>query len=210
MSRFALVDPRETSIGTLYDLMVAAVQPRPIGFVSTLSPEGVRNLAPFSFFMAGGVNPPSLVYCPSRNRRGMPKDSEHNAEATGQFVVNVVDRAMADAMNQTGFDYAPEVDEWTVSGLTPAPCVRVRPERVLESPVAFECEVFHVVRHGEGPHATVYVIGEVLCAHVREDLWNEGRPDATAFRLIGRLGGAEYVDLAAPEIFTLPRPSVGK
>lgn len=193
--------------GLLYDLLVTAVSPRPIGFISTVDDQGQRNLAPYSFFMVGGVEPPSLVFCPSNMKSGLSKDSLRNVEETGEFVVNIVTRAMAEPMNQTALDYPAGHDEWQESGLTPAESVVVRPPRVLESPVSFECKLFQIIRHGEGPHGTNYVIGEVVAAHVHPDLMPGGVLDRGALRTIGRMGGNDYVDLATPEIFELERPN---
>ena len=192
--------------GLLYDLLVTAVSPRPIGFISTVDREGKRNLAPYSFFMVGGLEPPSLVFCPSNMKSGLSKDSLRNVEETGEFVVNIVTRSMAEPMNQTALDYPAGHDEWRECGFTPAASVVVRAPRVQESPVSFECKLFQIIRHGEGPHGTNYVIGEVVAVHTTEDILQEGKINRAALRTIGRMGGNDYVDLAAPEIFELERP----
>lgn len=207
MHRFLFVEPRQLGMGALYDLIAAAVMPRPIACVSTLSPEGIPNLAPYSFFMAGGVNPPSLVFCPSATRSGEDKDSLRNAESTGEFVVSALTRAMVEGMNRASLELGPGESEWPASGLTMAPCALVRPARVAESPVSFECRVFEIVRHGRGPHATNYVIGEVVALHLAESVWDGERLHLGELRLVGRLGGQEYLDTAIPEIFALARPS---
>lgn len=203
---FTTFSPGDIPIGRMYDLLACAIQPRPIAFVSTISRDGALNLAPFSFFAAGGANPPSLVYCPALNRLGEPKDSLRNVEETGEFVVNAVVRRMADAMNLTGVDYPHGVDEFEVAAFTAMPSVTVRPPRVGESPVHFECRVLQVLRLGSGANGTVYVIGEITHVHVRGDHWREGEFQASDFRMVGRLGGAEYVDVATPEVFEMVRP----
>lgn len=203
---FASLDPKQIPAGTIYDLMVAAVQPRPIGFISTVSAAGHRNLAPYSFFMCGGANPPSLLYCPAGGRDGEPKDSLRNVEETGEFVANVVVRSMVEGMNATAFGYPHEFDEWTVSGFTAGPSQVVRPDRVLESPAQFECKLHQVIRHGSGPLSTIYVIGEIVWIHLREEIWNGGSFDRSALRAVGRMGGAEYIDTACGELFEMPRP----
>ncbi len=192
----------------LYDVLVSTVQPRPIAFVSSVSKTGERNLAPFSFFMVGGTNPPSLVYCPTLNRRGEPKDSLRNVLETGEYVVNLVDRAIAEAMNATSPEFPANVDEWSYSGLTPVPSDKVAPERVAESPVQFECKLFKVVEHGDGPSAANYVIGEIVRIHLRPEVWKDGRIVREEVRLVSRLGGSEYLDLDAMEIFTMVRPKL--
>jgi len=187
---------------------VCAVQPRPIAFVSTVDSLGRANLAPFSFFTAGGANPPSVVYCPVLRPDGTPKDSLANAEATGEFVVNMVTGDMAERMNITASEFAPDVDEFVVSGLTPLPSRIVRPPRIAESPVHFECRVSKVIRLGDGPSGTVYVIGVVEMMHIDIGLWKEGSFEPGDFRGLGRMGGREYVDLAEMEIFEMARPKV--
>lgn len=203
---FESLSPSDLPLGRLYDLLACAVQPRPIAFVSTVDESGRPNLAPFSFFTAGGANPPSLAFCPSLTFDGDDKDSLRNAEATGEFVVSTVTGAIADAMNQTAASYPAGFDEFGISGLTPLPSVVVRPPRVAECPVHFECRTARVVRLGEGPHGTVYVIGEIVHLHVDSELWRSGAFEAASFRALGRMGGAEYVDLAGPRVFEMVRP----
>ncbi len=189
-----------------YNLLVATVTPRPIAFVSTISASGVRNLAPFSFFMTGGSNPPSLVYSPTLDPNGQPKDSLRNVVETGEFVVNLVHREMAEGMNRTSARYGPEESEWEPSGFVALKSVLVAPPRVGESLVQYECRLFKVVEHGDGPSAARYVIGEVVQAHLHESIWKEGRVDPGAVRLISRLGGRDYLDVDALETFSLNRP----
>lgn len=175
-----------------YRLLANLVVPRPIALVSTLSLTGVPNLAPFSFFNAGGSAPASLVFCPGPKRDGSPKDTLRNIEDTGEFVVHLVDRAMAAGMNTTAAELDADESEWDASGFTALPSELVKPARIAESPVHFECRLFQVVRHG--PDA-IYVIGEVLVAHVLGDV-----------RPIARLGGSDYIDVAESEPFAIQRP----
>src|ERR1041385_6890840 len=133
----------------IYRLMIDCIVPRPIAFVSTLSAEGVGNLAPFSFFNGVSSEPPTLVFSISRKRDGGKKDTLVNIESTPQFVVNLVTEPMAAPMHQTSADYPYGVDEMAKVGLTPVPSTRVRPPRVGESPVQMECELFSL--HEIGP-----------------------------------------------------------
>ena len=179
-----------------YALLTRVVSPRPIAFVSTLSAEGVPNLAPFSFFMAGGSNPPSVCYSPVLDGRGAEKDSLRNVRETGEFTVNTVDRRMATGMNAASAALGPEESEWGPSGFTPLASEVVKPARVRESLAQMECRLFTVVSHGDGPTAARYVIGEVLRLHLAEG----------AFETIARLGGADYLDTATGRRFDLRRP----
>lgn len=189
-----------------YDLLSGLVVPRPIGFVSTLSAGGIANLAPFSYFMVGGIRPPSLMFCPVLDREGNPKDSLRNVEETGEFVVNLVTKEMAEGMNATSYAYPAEQGEWGASGFTPIESVVIKPPRVAESPVQFECRLFHALRHGDGPSASVYVVGEVLAAHVDPGLVDADGNLVGRFQPIARLGGKSYIDLACGKVFELARP----
>ncbi|RYG15248.1 flavin reductase family protein [bacterium] len=179
-----------------YALLTSVIQPRPIAFVSTVSLSGVANLAPFSFFMAGGSNPPSVCYSPVLNSRGEEKDSLRNVRETGEFVVNTVDRPMALGMNETSAALAPHESEWELADFTPLASELVRPARVQESPAHLECRVFEIVEHGSGPTAARYVIGEVLCLHLR----------IGEYSTIARMGGPHYIDAGTGEQFSLKRP----
>ncbi len=189
-----------------YSLLTTFVQPRPIAFVSTISRSGILNLAPFSFFMAGGSNPPSVCYSPCLNSRGEEKDSLRNVRETGEFVINTVHRPMAHGMNATSASFAPCESEWACSGFTQLPSEAVRPPRVEESLAQMECQVFQIIAHGEGPSAARYVIGEVVRLHIHTDLWGDGTVDPTKLEAIGRMAGSSYVDIATLERFDMGRP----
>lgn len=193
----------------VYHLLTRCVAPRPIAFVSTLSPEGAPNLAPFSYFNLGGLKPPSLVFCPVNDREGKVKDTLYNIERTGEYVVNVVTREMAQQMNLTSFTFPRGVNEFLEAGFTPAPAVHVRAPRVAESPVSLECRLHQIVTHGEGPLAGNYIIGEILLIEIRDDLLDpSGLPDTSRMGLIGRMGGDFYVDTIEQALFELRRPTV--
>ena len=203
---FVYVPINELRPRDVYELLCSTVQPRPIAFVSTLSTAGEPNLAPFSFFMAGGSRPPSLVFCPVLGKEGRPKDTLRNIEETGEFVVNLVDRPMAEGMNATSFEYPPGFNEWEVSGFRQIESRFVRPNRVAESPVQYECKLFQVIRHGAGTSGTVYVIGEIVAAHILSAFWLDGEFNTESFRPISRLGGPDYLDTESGERFRMPRP----
>jgi flavin reductase (DIM6/NTAB) family NADH-FMN oxidoreductase RutF len=201
------LDPREMAPADVYALLVGCVVPRPIAFVSSLSAGGVPNLAPFSFFNAGGAHPPSLIFSPVTSGAGRDKDTLHNVRATREYVVHIAPWPLREKMNQASADYPPEVDEFEAAGFTKAPSQRVKPFRAAECPIAMECRLFQIVEHGAGPLRANYVIGEVVYFHIDESLLNGLRVDSGAIDAIGRLGGPNYTRVTRESIFTLPRPA---
>lgn len=200
------IDAAEMTVVDAHRLLLHCVAPRPIAFTSTLSAEGVPNLAPFSYFMAGGANPPSVVISPLTGRSGEPKDTLRNIQSTGEFVINVVTYDMRERMNCASAEFPYGVSEWGEAGFTAAPCARVRPSRVLESPLAIECRLFDVVRHGEGPLSANYVIGEVVYFHVARVLMPGGVLDACRVDYIARMGGDWYSRANVDSMFEMARP----
>ena len=198
------IDPETLAVRDRYKLMIATILPRPIAWVSTVSPEGVPNLAPFSFFTGIAANPMSLCFAPVNDRSGKKKDTLINVEATKQFVVNIVDEATAVKMNQTSAPYPYGVSEFEKAGLTPAPSVVVKPPRVAESPVSYECELIQIVRLGEGALAGNLVIGKVVRFHCDDKIYNAGAIRHQDLKTIGRMEGAWYARTA--DSFELPRP----
>lgn len=191
----------------LYKLLIGAVVPRPIAWVSTISPDGVPNLAPFSFFNGVASNPPSLVFSVSyRESTHQPKDTLANLQASGDFVVNMVTEPLATAMNITAGEYPPEVDEFQRAGLTPVPSIQVSAPRVAESPVQFECRLNQIVPIGEGPGSARLVIGTIVYIHIADAIYREPyKIDITAYQPIGRLAGSSYTRVN--DLFELQRPA---
>jgi flavin reductase (DIM6/NTAB) family NADH-FMN oxidoreductase RutF len=201
------VAPEELSPGDCHRLLLHCVAPRPIAFVSTLSPSGRPNLAPFSYFMAGGANPPSVVVSPLTDRGGQPKDTLRNVEATGEFTVSVVTYGMRERVNHASAEFPYGVSEWEEAGFAPAASARVRPAYVAESPLAIECRLYRILPHGSGPLAANYVIGEVVYFHVAEPLLTEaGMVDAPRVDYIARMGGEWYARTKPECMFEMPRP----
>jgi flavin reductase (DIM6/NTAB) family NADH-FMN oxidoreductase RutF len=182
------VDPGD---GSLYRTLSSLVTPRPIGWVSTTDPDGVDNLAPFSFFNVACVSPPTLQFAPGK-RRGRPAgltDSQRNAEATGEFVVNVVTREFVDAMNETSATLAPGESEFDHAGLERAASTKVTPPRVAGVVAAFECEHRETVDLG----SNALVLGEVVHVHVDDRVVNGvGKVDVAEVDTVGRLAGSWY------------------
>src|SRR4051794_16610604 len=174
----------------VYRLLIDVVTPRPIAWVTTVSPAGVVNLAPFSFFNAFSSNPPVVVFSPGLTADGRKKDTLRNVESTGEFVVNAAVAELAELVNLSSKELAPDESEVALTGLHTVPSAKVLPPRLAESPVNLECKVRQIVPCGTGPGAGNLVIGEVLVVHVRDDLFDAaGRVDPRKLRTVGRLGG---------------------
>jgi flavin reductase (DIM6/NTAB) family NADH-FMN oxidoreductase RutF len=193
-----------------YRLLNHLVAPRPIAFVSTISADGIPNLAPFSFFMAGGLNPPSVAFSPLTNRHGQLKDTLQNIQATGEFTINVVSAGMQERVNIASIDFESDVSEWDRAGFTPAPTVRVRPARVAESVMAMECRLYQIVSHGDDVNSANYVIGEVVYFHIAQYLMVNGEIDPTQVNYISRMGGNWYDLVNSDSMFELSRPQSPK
>jgi flavin reductase (DIM6/NTAB) family NADH-FMN oxidoreductase RutF len=200
-------DPTALSTIARARLITRLVAPRPIAFVSTLSAEGVGNLAPFSFFNAGGHSPMSCVFSAGRDRHCAGKHTLANIEATGQYVINVSTRAMAERINKASFEYPANVDEFDVTGFTRVPSVRVKPPRVGESPISLECELHTIVPHGSGPGSASYIIGEIVLIHVDDSVCVDGLPDERLVGLVARGGADRWVTIEQHAFFPLPRPT---
>jgi flavin reductase (DIM6/NTAB) family NADH-FMN oxidoreductase RutF len=188
--------------GLQWDPFKALVAPRPIGWISTLGNNGVVNLAPYSFFNAVSTDPHFVMFS-----SGGRKDSQRNAEETGEFVCSIATYDLREAMNHTSQHVGPEVDEMELAGLTAAPSKLVAPPRVAESPVAFECRYWRTVElpganGGPGDHAIV--LGQVVGVHIDDAVIVDGKVDVTKLKPIARLGYGDYAVI--DEVFELTRP----
>jgi flavin reductase (DIM6/NTAB) family NADH-FMN oxidoreductase RutF len=198
-----IIDPTTVPPQINYRILVGAVVPRPIAFVSTISPEGVRNLAPFSFFNVVCGDPPVICFSPIW--RNPPKDTIVNIRATGEFVVNIVSEDFADRMNICSGEYPSNVDEFSMSGLTPVDSVVVRPPRVKESHVNMECRLMQIVDVSARPMGGSLVIGEVVRFHVDDAVIEDFRIDADKLGAVGRMSGSDYA--RTRDRFSLVRPA---
>lgn len=200
-------DPKNTPTPVLHQLIVGAVAPRPIAFVSTMDEEGNPNLAPYSFFNAFSSNPPTLVF--SSNRKvadNTTKDTLHNAEATREVVVNVVAYDMVHQMALSSVSYPPEVNEFEKAGFTPIASEKVKPFRVAESPVQFECTVKEIISLGEEGGAGNLILCEVQLIHVAESAFTaDDKLDPALLDLVGRMGRTYYTR-AKGDLFSIYRP----
>jgi flavin reductase (DIM6/NTAB) family NADH-FMN oxidoreductase RutF len=195
--KFADLEPRQR-----YKLLCGLVVPRPIALVTTLSPTGVINAAPFSFFNVFSENPALIVLGLQHNADGSPKDTTRNIQISSEFVVNLVDEAIAEAMNLCAIDFPPEVEEVEVAGLALAPSDKIAPPRLVQAPVSLECRRYLTLQPGRERYL---VLGEVVVAHVRDGLVDPVtlRVDREAHAPIGRLFGGGYV--RTRDRFEMPR-----
>lgn len=199
------IDPKNLNRMEAHALLVGAIVPRPIALVSTVNEKGIYNIAPFSFFSALSVKPALVGFGVARKRDGQKKDTLINIEETKDFVINVVNEDLAQAMNLTSGEYAPQVDEFKVANLTPALSDLIKSPRVAESPVNLECQLWQILEFGQLPAQTSFIIGEVLRVHINEDVWEDGVIKALKLKAIGRLGEDYYCRIR--EIFEMKRPS---
>ncbi|RMF88587.1 MAG: flavin reductase family protein [Nitrospinota bacterium] len=195
------LDPQQLTPQAAYKLLIGCVVPRPIAWISSVSAQGVHNLAPYSFFMGVCGDPPTIAFS-AGPRQGKKKDTIRNIEWSRDFVVNVVDDSLAEQMNLSSAEYPPEVSEFTVTGVTPVPSVRVQAYRVAEAPISMECRLQQIIPVGNGPHSLV--LGEIVYFHIRDDLYREGRIDMYTLHPVGRLAGHLYTRVH--DIFEMKRP----
>ncbi|MFP7300017.1 flavin reductase family protein [Neobacillus niacini] len=178
-----------------YKLLIGSILPRPIAFVSTIDENGIANAAPFSFFTAICADPMLICFSPMRRGSdGAKKDTLVNIENTKQFVINIVSESMAKQMNDCAVEFAPEIDELQVTGLTKEPSVSVKVPRIKESLVHLECELYQVLDFGDQAGAGSLVIGKVLNIHVEDSLVHKGRIDTEKLQPIGRMAGHTYTN----------------
>jgi flavin reductase (DIM6/NTAB) family NADH-FMN oxidoreductase RutF len=204
-----IITPPEHDYRDIYKLMIGAIVPRPIAFVSSLSPEGALNLAPFSFFTGVSANPPVICFSPMiRGSDGKKKDTLNNIETTREFVVNIVSEDFAVQMNICSTEFPPEVDEFQQSGLTPISSDLIKAPRVKESKINLECRLLQVVHISPKPLGGSLVLGEVLRFHIADELWDDYRIDPDKLKPIGRMGGPTYT--RTTDRFDLVRPKAGE
>jgi len=201
-----IINPADHDYRNVYKLMVGVIVPRPIAFVSTVSADGIRNLAPFSFFTGISANPPVICFSPMiRASDGSRKDTLRNIEAVKEFVVNVVSEEFAEKMNICSAEFPPEVDEFAMSGLTPVPSDLVKPPRVKESHINMECRLVQVVDVSAKPLGGSLVLGEVLRFHIDDALFDDFKIDPDRLHPIGRMGGPTYT--RTTDRFNMARPT---
>jgi len=202
-------DLSDTPSRLAYRILTSALIPRPIAFVSSLSSEGIPNLAPFSYFSMVSHNPPLLSISFNLSPK-KPKDTRENILATKEFVVNIVSEAFIEAANSASVEAPPDVNEWTWTGLTMEPSSEVRPARVRESAISFECKLYHSLNISPTKWAdttATLVLGRIQMVHIRNSVLTEDGLTVAPGKLrpIGRLGGTGFARIG--EGFNIPRAS---
>ena len=208
MANIKSFDPELLETREVHRLLSSAIAPRPIAFASTIDAKGNVNLSPFSFFNVFSSNPPILIFSPARRvRDNTTKHTLQNAAETKEVVINIVDFSIVEQMSETSREFDKGVNEFTETGLTEVPSVKVKPPRVLESPVSFECVVENIVSLGEHGGAGQLVIAKVVQIHVKSELLDENdQIDSKKLDLVARLGGDWYTRVTKESMFKIPKP----
>lgn len=197
-------DPNELAQSAKYKLLTGSIIPRPIGWISTIDKNGINNLAPFSYFNAVGEDPPHVMFSTVRGNDAN-KDTLNNVLFNGQFVVNMVTEELVEKMNLTSQSVAADVDEFELANLTPIPSLKVKPMRVKESPITFECELVHhyfLENHKNG--GACIIIGRIIMMHFAEEvLLDNFKINLETYKPIARLAGSNYAKLG--ELFSIKR-----
>jgi flavin reductase (DIM6/NTAB) family NADH-FMN oxidoreductase RutF len=201
-------NPKEIPVPKMHGLLLDAVAPRPIAFASTVDEQGRVNLSPFSFFNVFSANPPILIFSPARRGRdNTTKHTYENVLKVSEVVINIVNYSIVHQTSLASVEYPEGVNEFIKSGLTEVKSIMVKPPRVKESPVAFECKVNQVVPLGNQGAAGNLVICEVLLMHVQEEIMNEnGRIDPWKLDAVARMGQDYYCRAQGDNIFIVPKP----
>jgi flavin reductase (DIM6/NTAB) family NADH-FMN oxidoreductase RutF len=202
-------DPKSLSVQALHGFLLSSVGPRPIALASTINNEGVPNLAPFSFFNVFSANPPIMIFSPAR--RGTDSSTKHtyeNAKQVNEAVINIVDYNMVHQMVLTSANFPEGVSEFEKAGFTPIASEVVKPMRVKESPVQFECKIIRIIELGDGPASGNLIFAEVVRFHVQENILSDiGKIDPEKIELVGRAGGNFYSRAFGDALFEITRPN---
>ena len=199
------IDVSKLSKSQVYKLMTSVIVPRPIAWISTISKDGIPNVAPFSYFAGVSSDPPLLMVSIGSKEEGIKKDTWKNIEETGDFVVNMVTKELLEKMNLTSAPFDEDIDEFDIAKLTKKPASVVKAPLIAESPVNIECKKFQILEI----ETMGIIFGKVLKVHVRDDILNEkGYVDTTKLEIIGRLGGANYCIVSKENTIELRKPKL--
>jgi flavin reductase (DIM6/NTAB) family NADH-FMN oxidoreductase RutF len=208
MDNVKSLDPVQLDTKEVHKILLSSVAPRPIALASTIDSKGNVNLSPFSYFNVFSSNPPILIFSPSRRvRDNTTKHTLENAIETKEVVINVVNYSIVEQMSQSSREYDRGVNEFVETGLTEVPSLKVKPPRVLESPISFECKVDNIVSLGESGGAGQLIIAKVIQIHIDRDYLDaEGNIDSEKLDLVARMGGDWYTKANKESMFKIPKP----
>ena len=211
MNRVVSIDPNDISTTEIQKILQAAVAPRPIALASTVDADGNINLSPFSFFNVFSANPPIMIFSPARRvRDGSSKHTLENALETKEVVINIVNFAMVEQMSLSSTEYEKDVNEFIKSGLNSQASIKVKPPRVVESPVSFECVVNDIIPLGDKGGAGNLIVAKVVHIHIDRNYLNpRGAIKTQELDLVGRMGENWYTRAHGPSLFEIPKPVSG-
>jgi flavin reductase (DIM6/NTAB) family NADH-FMN oxidoreductase RutF len=208
MKNIKSIDPINLEIKELHKILLSSIAPRPIAFASTVDSNGNVNLSPFSYFNVFSSNPPILIFSPSRRvRDNTTKHTLENAIETKEVVINVVNFPIVEQMSKSSIEYEKGVNEFIETGLTQVESLLVKPPRVLESPISFECKVQDIVSLGESGGAGQLIIAKVVQIHIdKKFLDKNGDILSEKLDLVARMGGDWYTRATKESMFKIPKP----
>lgn len=210
--RVKTIDPKEVSTSKLHSILLSSVAPRPIALASTIDKNGKVNLSPFSFFNVFSANPPIMIFSPARRvRDNTIKHSLENVQEVKECVINIVNYNIVEQMSLSSTEYSRGVDEFIKAGFTAIPSEIVRPPRVGESPVSFECSVTEIIALGDAAGAGNLIICKVEKIHIKEHYFEEDHKlDTKKLDLVSRMGGSWYCRAIPQSLFEIPKPLAAK
>ena len=208
MKNIKSIDPITLETKELHKILLSSIAPRPIAFASTIDSNGNVNLSPFSYFNVFSSNPPILIFSPSRRvRDNTTKHTLENAMETKEVVINVVNFPIVEQMSKSSVEYEKGVNEFIETGLTQVKSILVKPPRVLESPISFECKVQDIVSLGESGGAGQLIIAKVVQIHIdKKFIDKNGDIDSEKLDLVARMGGDWYTRATKESMFKIPKP----
>ena len=208
MKNIKSIDPISLETKELHKILLSSIAPRPIAFASTIDSNGNVNLSPFSYFNVFSSNPPILIFSPSRRvRDNTTKHTLENAMETKEVVINVVNFPIVEQMSKSSVEYEKGVNEFIETGLTQVKSLLVKPPRVLESPISFECKVQDIISLGESGGAGQLIIAKVVQIHIdKKFIDNKGDLDSEKLDLVARMGGDWYTRTTKESMFKIPKP----
>ncbi|WP_303318281.1 flavin reductase family protein [Flavivirga abyssicola] len=206
------IDPKTIKTSELHQILLSAVAPRPIALASTIDANGHVNLSPFSFFNVFSANPPILIFSPARRGRdNTVKHTYENVKVVNEVVINIVNHSIVEQTSLSSTEYTKGVNEFKKAGLTEIPSEIVKPPRVVESPVSFECTVQKVIELGQEGGAGNLVISKIECIHIQEQYLNgKGSLDTQKLDLVARMGESWYCRASGDALFEIPKPIFNK